>query len=239
MRKKIYDIIEITEKESRLSLIYDKFMILSIIISIIPLCFKKSSLLFFLIDKVTISIFIFDYILRWFTADYKFKNNKPIIAFLKYPFTLYAMIDLLSILPFLTSLNESFKLFKLFRINKAFRAFKAFRLLRYSKSFNLILSVIRKEYKSLMMVGILAISYIFILALIIFQVEPQSFETFFDAIYWSVVTLTTVGYGDIYPISDIGRIVSMISSFMGIAIISLPTGIVTAGYMSELNKKNN
>ena len=73
-------------------------------------------------------------------------------------------------------------------------------------------------------------------ALIMFQVEPDSFESFFDAIYWAVVTLTTVGYGDIYPVSDVGRIVSMLSSFMGIAIVALPTGVITAGYMSELNK---
>lgn len=71
-----------------------------------------------------------------------------------------------------------------------------------------------------------------------FQVEPESFESFFDAIYWAVVTLTTVGYGDIYPTSNIGRIVSMLSSFMGIAIVALPTGIITAGYMNELNKNN-
>ena len=73
-------------------------------------------------------------------------------------------------------------------------------------------------------------------ALVMFQVEPNSFDSFFDAIYWAVVTLTTVGYGDIYPTSDIGRVVSMLSSFMGIAIVALPTGIITAGYMNELNK---
>ena len=75
--------------------------------------------------------------------------------------------------------------------------------------------------------------------MIMFQVEPESFKTFFDAIYWAVVTLTTVGYGDLYPVSDIGRVVSMISSVMGIAIVALPTGIITAGYMSELNKDND
>ena len=64
----------------------------------------------------------------------------------------------------------------------------------------------------------------------------KHFNSFFDAIYWAVVTLTTVGYGDIYPISDIGRFVSMLSSFMGIAIVALPTGIITAGYMNELDK---
>ena len=90
-----------------------------------------------------------------------------------------------------------------------------------------------------MAVCILSGGYILLSALIMFQVEPESFKTFFDAIYWAVVTLTTVGYGDLYPVSDIGRVVSMISSVMGIAIVALPTGIITAGYMSELNKDNN
>lgn len=124
---------------------------------------------------------------------------------------------------------------KLFRLGKAFKALK---LLRYSKSFNLIVSVVREERRALMAVCILAGGYILLSALIMFQVEPDSFETFFDAIYWAVVTLTTVGYGDIYPQSDFGRIVSMISSFMGIAIVALPTGIITAGYMNKLNTNN-
>ncbi len=82
----------------------------------------------------------------------------------------------------------------------------------------------------------LASGYTLISALVMFQVEPDSFNTFFDALYWAMVTLTTVGYGDIYPISETGRIVSMVSAFMGIAIVALPTGIITAGYMDSISK---
>ena len=84
-----------------------------------------------------------------------------------------------------------------------------------------------------------SLAYIVISALVIFNVEPDTFETFFDAIYWAVVSLTTVGYGDIYPVSTAGRVVSMLSSFIGIAIVALPAGIVTAGYMDELSKADN
>lgn len=80
----------------------------------------------------------------------------------------------------------------------------------------------------------LAVGYIFVCALIIFNVEPNSFNTFFDAVYWATISLTTVGYGDIYPITTLGRIITMISSFMGIAIVALPAGIITAGYMKEI-----
>lgn len=81
-----------------------------------------------------------------------------------------------------------------------------------------------------------AVGYILVSALIIFNVEGDSFETFFDAIYWATVSLTTVGYGDIYPITTAGRIITMISSFFGIAVVALPAGIITAGYMDALNE---
>ena len=83
----------------------------------------------------------------------------------------------------------------------------------------------------------MSLGYVLFSALIIFNVEPESFGNFFDAIYWATVSLTTVGYGDIYPTSNIGRIVTMISSILGIAIVALPSGIITAGFMEELQKR--
>lgn len=85
-------------------------------------------------------------------------------------------------------------------------------------------------------VCLLAIGYILVSALVIFNVEPESFKSFFEAIYWATVSLTTVGYGDIYPVSALGRIITMVSSVFGIAIVALPAGIITAGYMTELQK---
>ena len=88
-------------------------------------------------------------------------------------------------------------------------------------------------------VATLAIGYVLISALVIFNVEPDTFGDFFDAIYWATVSLTTVGYGDLYPVTVTGRIVAMVSSFIGIAIVALPAGIITAGYMDEIQKKDD
>lgn len=88
-----------------------------------------------------------------------------------------------------------------------------------------------------MAVCTLALGYIIVSALIVFNVEGDSFETFFEAIYWATVSLTTVGYGDIYPVTTAGRIITMISSIFGIAIVALPAGIITAGYMDELSEE--
>ena len=154
-----------------------------------------------------------------------------------YPITPMAIIDLVSILPSITVLNNGFRLLKLFRLLRTLKVLRAFKFLRYSKSFDIIASVFKKQKKVLSAVATMAIAYILVSALVIYNVEPESFETFFDAIYWATISLTTVGYGDIYPVTTIGRIVTMISSAFGIAIIALPSGVITAGYLAEISKE--
>ena len=98
-------------------------------------------------------------------------------------------------------------------------------------------AVFKEQRKPLLTVAIVAIVYIFVSAVIVFNVEPDTFNTFFDAIYWATISLTTVGYGDIYPVSTAGRVVTMVSSLFGIGIIALPSGIITAGFMKEMAKQ--
>lgn len=244
MRKRIYDIIEVAGSNDKLSSIYDMSMMICIIVSLIPLCTKSTAQWTIVIDVVTVSLFIIDYILRWCTADLKF-SNKGAKAFLFYPLTPLAIIDLLSILPSFGMINSGtkilkvFRLFRTFKVFKTFKSIKAFRALkvfRYSKSINIIVNVIKTEKEALLTVGGLAVGYIFIAALIIFNIEPDSFNNFFEALYWACVSLTTVGYGDIYPVSTAGRIVTMLSSVVGIAVVALPSGIITAGYMKAIEK---
>lgn len=235
MREHIYQIIEKSDGNDKLSKTYDIFMIVVILVSMIPLAFKTDNLLFIIIDKVAMVIFIIDYFLRWITADYKY-DKKSITSFLRYPFSPMALIDLLSILPSMSIISKGFKALRVLRMIRAFRVFRVLKTFRYSKSFQIIGNVIRTSKKSLIAVGILAGGYILISALIVFNVEPESFDTFFDAVYWATVSLTTVGYGDIYPVSTLGRIITMVSAIFGIAVVALPAGIITAGYMDELKR---
>lgn len=237
MRKKIYSIIEPIGNENKLSNIYDFIMMTTIVVSIIPLAFKETNAFFQWIDYITVSIFILDYLLRLLTADYKLK--KSVASFFVYPLTPMAIIDLISILPSVTVLNSSFRLLKLFRLLRTLKVLRTLKFLRYSKSFDIISNVFKKQKKVLSAVATMAVAYVLISALVIYNVEPESFETFFDAIYWATISLTTVGYGDIYPVTTIGRIVTMISSVFGIAIIALPSGVITAGYLEEINKDNH
>ena len=227
-RKRIYEVIEKSEDKDRLSSLYDMFMIVVIVVSLIPLAFKEDNLFFKVTDKVAVVIFIIDYLLRWLTADYKYGNRRA-SSFIRYPFSFMAIIDLVSILPSLSIINSGFKVLRVLRMIRALRVLRVFKAMRYSKSFEIIGNVLRSSKKSLIAVCTLAGGYILVSALVIFNVEPESFNSFFDAVYWATVSLTTVGYGDIYPVSTLGRMITMISSVFGIAIVALPAGIITAG----------
>ena len=182
MRKRIFEIIEKSQGDDRLSQIYDVFMIVVIIASLIPLGFKTESSFFYILDKTAMVIFIIDYLLRWMTADYKFEQ-KSVASFVRYPFSMMAIVDLVSILPSLSVISRSFKVLRVLRMVRALRVLRVFKGLRYSNNFIIIGNVIRSSKNSLVAVVTLAVAYILISALVIFNVEPDSFQTFFDAVY--------------------------------------------------------
>lgn len=235
MRKRIYEIIEVSKDNDKLSSVYDFFMMFTIIVSIIPLCTHNDIVVLDIIDKVTVVIFILDYILRILTADMKIKRGA--LSFILYPFSVMAIIDLFSILPSLTVLAKGYRLLKIFRLLRTFKVFRVFKAFRYSKNVTMIVNVFRKQKDSLLVVCGFAIAYVLVSALVIFNAEPETFETMYDAVYWATISLTTVGYGDVYAVSAVGKFITMVSAILGIAIVALPAGIIIAGYQEELEEK--
>lgn len=238
-RKEIYEIIEKDDGSNVWSHLYDVFMFVTIILSVVPLMFWDYYPIFTYIEIFTTTIFIIDYILRWVTADYKL--GKGAHSFVNYPYSFWAIIDLLSILPSFQLLGSKFKILRTLRMLKILRLAKA---LRYSDQLFIFFDVLKKERRVLTAVLLFAAAYIFVTALVMFNFEPrinpatgnETFKTFFDAVYWSTVTLTTVGYGDLCPATDLGRLISMFSSLFGVAVIALPSGIITASYLEELRE---
>jgi len=236
MRKKIYELIEVGIRDDAASKAYDIAMIIAIIVSMVPLVFKEDTVFLDALDYITAAVFILDYILRLITADFKLKKGAA--SFFLYPLTFMALVDLVSILPSFVMINEGFKMLRLFRLARSLRVFRAFKAFRYSRNIRMIMNVFRKQKQSLIAVGTLALGYILITALIMFNVESETFDTFFDALYWATISLTTMGYGDIYAVSDIGRLITMVSAIFGIAIVALPAGVISAGFMEELRRKD-
>ena len=211
--------------------IYGRVMTVVIIASLLPLCFKESNAALYVIEHLCVAVFIVEYIARWATADLKLNKGKA--SFAIYPFTPMAIVDLVSILPTFLAINSAFRTLRVLRL---FRAMRAFKLVRYSKGVNAIVAVFVKQKQPLLVVLGFAAAYILISAIVVFNAEPDTFSSFFDAVYWAVVSLTTVGYGDLYPVSVVGKTIAMISSLMGVAIVALPAGIITAGMVSELSR---
>lgn len=237
LQQKIYDLINKDRKNEMSSRIYDWYMLAMIITSIIPLMFIRDYPIFNIIEIVTVIAFIADYLLRWYSSPVQLKKGWK--SYIIYPFTPMAIIDLFSIFPGLNLMNGSWKLLRLTRLLKIIRLLK---ITRYSSKISMFVNVLRKERHVLFAVMMVAIFYIFITALVMFNAEPhinpttgeETFHSFFDALYWATVTLTTVGYGDLCPVTDVGRVVSMLSSLFGVAIIALPSGVITASYLEEL-----
>ncbi len=237
MREKLYHIIEPQSRHSRISNIYDIVMIIVILLSFIPLIFRDDYPIFGAIDVFCVIIFIIDYILRWITADFRFKK-KRVSPFVWYPVSVMAIIDLLSILPMLVDMSSAFRAFRVFRLVRALRVVRVLKIFRYSTNMDILASVFKAQRRPLILVMLLAVGYILISAMVIFQVEPDTFKTYFQAVYWATVSLATVGYGDIYATSVAGRLVTIGSVLIGIAVVALPAGIITAGYMEEMNKRH-
>ena len=240
IRERIYELIE-PRNDNTISRVYDGIMLCAICVGILPLMFRDQSPLFEYFDWASCCVFMLDYVLRWLTADLRSKK-RGVMAFILYPFTLMAILDILSILPTFNLVNQSFKVT---RVSRLLRIFRVLKIIRYYEPLEITLAVVRKQRNILWIVFSIAFFYVFITALIMFNAEedinPETgrflFDNFFDAFYWATCTLTTVGYGDLYPISATGRVISIISSMVGIAIVALPSGIITAGYVEELKNR--
>ncbi len=218
---------------SRDSRIYDYFQLVAIVLSLVPLAFRNYTPFFSVLEYCCVSLFILDYVLRWLTAD--FKMRKGWFSFVLYPITPMAIIDMLSILPTFSVINEAFHLF---RVTRLFKIFRLLKFGRYSKELGIFMQVLKQQRSVLLSVLTLAIFYIILTALLMFSVDDK-FDNFFDALYWATSALTTVGYGDVYPHNDLGKVISMLSSLVGVAIIALPSGVITASYLQTVEKLKN
>ena len=197
--------------------------------------------LFYAIELFSIVIFSMEYLLRLWVADLTFAKAGPVKSRLKYMFSFMGVVDLLSVLPFYLPYFIKIDL-RVIRVLRLFRLLRLLKLNRHSKSLNLIVMVFKKT-KSDILVTVFIVSFLLIVAATLMydienEAQPDAFSNIGEALWWSVATLTTVGYGDIYPITGLGKLLSGVIALLGIGIVALPTGIISSAYIDEIQAKN-
>jgi voltage-gated potassium channel len=242
IKKTIYNIIRDDDKNNLPSIFFHAVIIILIFINVAAVflnTFDDIRILiepyYSIINTISIIVFTIEYILRVWTASITFPNLSFIKSRLKYYFTAKALIDFLVLFSFYLPLLF-FTNIDILRTLRLFRIFSLIKINRYSKALSLLGLVIRKKSAQLLS-SIFIVSILLIFAsLLMFYIEndaqPGAFDNAFSSLWWAISALTTVGYGDIYPITTIGKLLGIIISLMGIALIAIPTGIISAGFRS-------
>ena len=194
------------------------------------------------IEFISIIIFTIEYALRIWTANLLFPELNPVRARIRYILSPMAIVDLVSILPFILPILHTYNLVGV-RVFRLVRLLRIFKLNRYSDALAAIGDVFRSKAQQ-MIASVFFVFIILILAsLLIYYAEhdaqPNQFENAFSGLWWAVATLTTVGYGDIYPITPLGRVLGAIIAILGIGMVAVPTSILSAGFMETLEKRTS
>lgn len=246
IKKRIFEIISKAEKGDFASSVFDWSIMILIALSIISIVLESFSSIndryhsvFHLFEIITVIVFSVEYILRIWTADLLYPEARH--PRIKYIFSFMAIIDLLAILPFyLPFISADLRFLRMMRLFRLFRLLRVFKLGRYFDALQIIVRVIRTSAPQLIMSVALCFFVMLFSAIIMYTVEnpvqPERFPNVISSLWWAMCTLTTVGYGDVYPITHIGRLFASVISLVGIGIIAIPTGIIAAGFNQVISK---
>ena len=241
-RNKVYDIIREDDENKLLGTLFDSIIITFILINIIfiildtfpfPGWYQSLSKI---VELVAVVLFTVEYLLRIWTAPLAYPQKKPFIARGKYILSPMALIDLVSILPFYFPLflPAGFVALRALRIIRLLRIFK---ISRYNNALSVIGRVFRHKAHQLLSSMLIVFMLMLIASMVMYDMEnsaqPDKFDNAFSAFWWAIATVTTVGYGDLYPITTAGKMIGGIIAFLGIGLVAIPTGIISAGFVEE------
>ena len=241
VKKRVFDIIQIGNFSDIPSRVFDIILVFVILLNITVMfletfdAFSAYSGLFDAIETVTLVFFCIEYILRIWTAEYLYPRRTKKDARIRFLYSFDGIVDLLTILPFFFLSG-----FIAFRMLRVVRIFHLFRINANYDSFNVITSVLwdkkNQIFSSLFIIFILMLASSLCMYSAEHDAQPDLFRNAFSGIWWSVSALLTVGYGDIYPVTVTGRILAVIISFLGVGLVAVPTGIISAGFVENYTR---
>ena len=244
MRRRIFNIIQIGNKDDLPSRMFDigitAVILLNILVTFLQTFDGLSELsgVFNVIETVTVFIFCIEYVLRIITADYLYPGESHLKARMHFLISFDGIVDLLTILPFVFLSG-----FVAFRILRIFRIFHLFRINTQYDSFNVITLVLKEKWKQIGSSLVIILVIMLAASLGMYSVEhnaqPDKFTNAFSGMWWSVSALLTVGYGDIYPETFMGKVMGILIAFLGVGVVAIPTGIISAGFVEQFRLKSN
>jgi voltage-gated potassium channel len=243
VKRRIYNIIEVSAGKKH-SHFFDIFIIGLIILSVISIVlesfdymqanFSKELKIF---EYISVTIFSLEYLLRLWTCELKYSNKSKIGALGAFVFSAFGIIDLLAILPFYLPLIINVDL-RFVRILRLFRLLRIFKLDRYTHSMHLVVNVLKDKVPELSVTLFVTFLMLFISATLMYYIEhdnqPEVFPNIIASFWWSITTLTTVGYGDAVPITGLGKIIASFMALLGIAVVALPTAIISSSFIEKI-----
>ena len=245
-RKRVFEIIEIGAPEDYVSRIYDFFNSMAIVVNLVVSVMytfqstrEKYGATLLTIEAVTVAFFAVDYALRLWTAKFLRPKLSEPAALRKYICSFNGIVDLLSFLPYYLPIffpagAVAFRMFRVVRI------FRLFRINAYYDSLNVITEVISSKrqqlFSSVFIISVLMLAASLCMYSLEHDAQPDVFTNAFSGIWWAVSTLLTIGYGDIYPITYTGKIFSIFITFLGVGMVAIPTGIISAGFVDQYSR---
>ena len=240
-KKRIFDIIQIGSREDLPSRAFDIFIVIVILLNILTLILETFTelegymTLFKVVEAVTIMIFCVEYVLRIWTAEYLYPKLSKKKAVLRFLISYDGIVDLLTILPFFFLSG-----FAVFRLLRVVRIFHLFRINAHDDSFSVITRVLMDKKNQIFSSVFIILVLMLASSLCMYSVEqtaqPEAFEKALSGLWWTVATIFTVGYGDIYPITFLGRFLAVVITFLGVGAVAIPTGIISAGFVEQYTK---
>lgn len=247
LKQTIYEIMEDDVKESVAHSIFESFIVLLIILNTFAIVIESvsSNKEFLRVFEIfSITVFTIEYFLRIYTSSCKYPELSKGKAAIKFIFSAIGLIDLLSILPFYLSFHPLIMADgRVLRVIRLLRLTRLMKLHRYLDSLKLIQNVFKKRKNELIVTAFIAFLLIIIASILMYEIEktaqPDKFPDVISAFWWAIATLTTIGYGDIYPITTLGKVISAIISLIGIGFIALPTAIISTSFLDEIKEAKN
>ena len=245
-RQRIFEIIEIGAPEDHISRTYDVVNMTAIIVNLLVSILytfenirNQHGALLLSVEAVTVAFFAVDYCLRIWTAKCRYPKKSEFKALRAYVFSFSGIVDILSFLPYYLPIffPSGAAAFRLFRV---MRFFRLFRINAYYDSFSVISEVIDSKRQQLLSSVFIIVILMIGASLCMYSLEhdaqPDVFTNAFSGVWWAVSTLLTIGYGDIYPVTDVGKLFSIVITFLGVGMVAIPTGIISAGFVDQYSR---